>query len=226
MTVSMRGVAAVLLLLPAVALADAGRVTVASGETTLARQRVVQKLERGTVITAGDQLQTGADGNAQLWMQDDTLIAMGTNSSVKLDQYASDRAQYSLSDGGVRMVSGSIRPELHTPMAELSVVGTDFTSIICDKQCGSAEKGLYIMVDKGRVRAKNGAGSVEASSGQIIFVAGPGSAPRLITKKPVGLELAMLGFEFNLELVGFDSDTLIQPLPILPGDDDPSPSAP
>lgn len=220
------GFALAVLLSPAPVMADGGRITTATGDVTLSRQREVQKVERGTVVLAGDQIQTAAGGSAQLWMQDDSLLAIGAASNFRVEQFAPSQhaSRYSLEQGGLRAVSGSLKPVIATPAAEITAIGTDLTGVICAQQCGSAPKGLYVVVDKGQVKVANGAGSVEAKTGQIVFSAGPTSAPRIIAKKPAGVDIAMAGFDFNLELVEFDSDSLVQPLPVIPGDDDPSPS--
>jgi hypothetical protein len=104
-----------LLLAPAVALAQAGRFLLAVGEVTLVRGSQQIRATPGTAVQAGDLIRVGARSNVQLRMSDQSIISLRSNTEFRIDEYSftgrgddSDRSVFSLLKGGMRTVGGAI----------------------------------------------------------------------------------------------------------------------
>jgi hypothetical protein len=135
-----RSLTAVLLvaLFPAAAGAQtaAGRIKSASGAVFVVRKNVAAAAQSGQTLLEADTLRTGPDGRAGVTLRDETRIAIGPNSEVRLDQFLYSPGQGRLgfamriARGIVAYVSGRIAklaPEsvrLETPSAILGVRGT------------------------------------------------------------------------------------------------------
>jgi hypothetical protein len=116
--------------------AAAGRVKSASGAVMLVRQNVATPLAVGEALQEGDVLRTGADGRLGVTLKDETRLALGPGSEVRLDQFMYSPGEGRLgfvlriARGVVAYVSGRIAklsPEsvrLETPAAILGVRGT------------------------------------------------------------------------------------------------------
>jgi hypothetical protein len=217
--------AAILIAAPLAASAG-GRIMLSQGETTLTRGEEALRSERGVSLLAGDRLSTGANSEPQIWMQDDTVFVLGPQSSMQLQNQSSAGSAnpgFALSTGAMRMVTGASRPTVHTAMAKISTIGTDFTAAICTDQCGNNPPGLYVKVDTGEVGARNAHGSVQTGPGLFIFVADAGTAPRLIPPPEGDLPILMARLRFDIEFVGVDLEVVVLPVaPDLPIDPSPS----
>jgi hypothetical protein len=116
--------------------AAAGRVKSASGAVMLVRQNVATPIAVGEALQEGDVLRTGADGRLGVTLKDETRLALGPGSEVRLDQFMYSPGEGRLgfvlriARGVVAYVSGRIAklsPEsvrLETPAAFLGVRGT------------------------------------------------------------------------------------------------------
>jgi hypothetical protein len=195
------------------------------GVTTVTRGEEALRGERGVSLLAGDRLGTGANSDLQIWMQDDTVFVLGPQSSMQLQQASASAGNpgYNLSSGAMRMVTGASRPTVHTEMAKISTIGTDFTAAICTDQCGNNPPGLYVKVDVGEVGARNAHGSVQTGPGPFIYVADADTAPRLVSPPEGDLPILMARLRFDIELVGVDLEVVVLPVaPDLPIDPSPS----
>jgi hypothetical protein len=126
--------------LPSRAAAEAaiGQVKSASGEVTVLRGGVSQKIAAGDRVLQGDVLTTGADGSVGITFADNSMMSLGPDSRLSLDQFAFDTTTHegafdsSLSSGTLAVKSGQIvkqTPEamkVRTPGALLGVRGTEF----------------------------------------------------------------------------------------------------
>lgn len=86
----------------------------------------------------GDTIRTGKDSSAGLIFQDDTLVSLGANSELVVEDFLFDPANHELSfiarlvQGSFSFVTGQIgklapkRVKLQTPNATLGVRGTKF----------------------------------------------------------------------------------------------------
>lgn len=217
--------------LSALAFAPAGgRVTSAVGTALVQRGHEVIPVEKGTVVASGDRMNTARDGTLQWWMEDDSVAAMSALSEVQIRQFEPDagKAVYSLKDGGLRIISGTVHPTVLTPQATVTALGTDFVSFVCSAACaarsGSADsEGLYVSVNVGKVRVQSPAGNIDASAGQTVFLPTQG-APGLLSSLPAFLLTAMAEMQIDMGALSIDggADVIVQPIP--PGEQPGSPS--
>ncbi len=117
--------------------ADAvGRIKLVSGAAFLVRGDKQLPAQAGQILYQSDMLRTGADGSVGLSLKDDTRVALGPSSEVRLDRfnYAPAEGQLALVlrvvRGVVAYVSGRIAKlapdavRIETPAAILGVRGT------------------------------------------------------------------------------------------------------
>lgn len=112
-----------------------GQATVTSGTRTMAAAP-------GMALTAGDSLQTGADGSLGVVLKDNTVLSFGPATSFTLEDYQFEPAQGQLKlgarigPGSLHYVSGAIaklRPqavEIKTPTGVIGVRGTRFVVVV------------------------------------------------------------------------------------------------
>jgi hypothetical protein len=133
-------VAAILLAgaLPAFAQNDAvvGRIKTAAGAVSIVRQNATIPARVGQPLFQSDSVRTGADGRVGITLKDETRLALGPNTDVRIDQFAYSPGQGNLrmvmniARGLVAYVSGRIAKlspdavRLETPSAILGVRGT------------------------------------------------------------------------------------------------------
>ncbi len=171
---------------PALASAGGGRVTFASGQPHIQRGGLQLEATVTTPVAPGDTIVTPLDSAIQWWMDDDSMLSVVPQSSIVIERHdaSQNAADYRMNGGGVRIVSGLIKPTVTAPQAKVIATGTDFSSYDCNKgKCGM-RAGLYVRVTAGLVKAINPAGMVEAKPGQIIFAASASIAPIIITTAP------------------------------------------
>ena len=113
-----------------------GRVKSASGAAFVVRQNVTLPAQAGQPIFESDSIRTGADGRLGITLKDETRVALGPNSDVRIDQFVYSPGQGKLrlvmkiARGLVAYVSGRIAKlspdavRLETPSAILGVRGT------------------------------------------------------------------------------------------------------
>ena len=124
--------------LPAFAQNDAvvGRIKSAAGAVSIVRQNATIPAQVGQPLFQSDSVRTGADGHVGITLKDETRLALGPNTDVRIDQFAYSPGQGSLrmvmkiARGLVAYVSGRIAKlspdavRLETPSAILGVRGT------------------------------------------------------------------------------------------------------
>ena len=122
------------------ALADdpIGQIKTASGKVTIARGNAKADAKAGDEVFRSDIVTTAADSTAGITFDDNSLISLGPNTELALDQFQFDRKTHAgqfdanLRKGTLAVRSGQIvaeRPEamkIHTPAMGLAVRGTDF----------------------------------------------------------------------------------------------------
>jgi hypothetical protein len=116
--------------------ATAGRIKSAAGTVSVVRHGSVIPAQAGQPLFESDTVRTGGDGRAGIMLRDETRMALGPNTDVRIDQFLYSPGQGSLgmvikiAQGLVAYVSGRIAklsPEavrLETPSAILGVRGT------------------------------------------------------------------------------------------------------
>src|SRR6266446_6554206 len=145
----------------------AGKVLTADGDVLVLRGSQILRLSRGAAVESGDQIHTGTDGKVLVVFADSGLVWIRANSDFVVDEYSfaqgrRETAFFSLLKGGARSVTGLIGRRtrsnfrLRVPVATIGIRGTDFSVVICQRDCkdsdgGLAAKGLYGEVLEGRI---------------------------------------------------------------------------
>ena len=113
-----------------------GRIKSAEGAVFVVRQNGVIPAQPGQPLYQSDTVRTGADGRMGVTLKDETRLALGPNTDVRIDQFLYSPGQGSLrlvlniARGLVAYVSGRIAKlspdavRLETPSAILGVRGT------------------------------------------------------------------------------------------------------
>ena len=126
----------------AIAADKAGDVSFAMGEAYVVDAAgKTQAVARGSVVLAGQTLQTGASGHIHLRMVDGAFISVRPQSQLRIDEYHHDpatpsnnRLKFSLEKGTTRSISGRAGEaarenyRLNTPLAAIGIRGTDFVA--------------------------------------------------------------------------------------------------
>ncbi len=145
----------------------AGKVLTADGDVLVLRGSQILRLSRGAAVESGDQIHTGTDGKVLIVFTDSGLVWIRANSDFVVDEYSyaqggRETAFFSLLKGGARSVTGLIGRRtrsnfrLRVPVATIGIRGTDFSVIMCQRDCrdsdgNTAAKGLYGEVIQGRI---------------------------------------------------------------------------
>lgn len=137
-------VAAMLLALhatvPAAMAADeaAGIIKSSRGSVTIERDGRKTAGTVGAAILASDRIVTGADGSAGITLRDETLMALGPNTTLAMNQFAFNSTTHegkldaSVRRGTLAVISGKIAKQsptavkFSTPSSVLGVRGTEF----------------------------------------------------------------------------------------------------
>jgi hypothetical protein len=145
---------------------SAGKVLTAGGDVLVLRASQIVRLSPGASVESGDQIHTGTDGKVLIVFTDSGLVWIRSNSDFVVEDYsyAKDReaAFFSLLKGGARSVTGLIGRRtrsnfrLRVPVATIGIRGTDFSVVMCQRDCmdsngNAAAKGLYGEVIDGRI---------------------------------------------------------------------------
>ena len=180
----------------------AGRVVVSAGDVTIVRgaQRIPAPF--GTQIRAGDQVELGDKSNAQVLFTDQSVVALRSETSFKVEQYEfqgkpaqEQKTLFSLLKGGMRTVTGLIGRVNHdnyavkTPTATVGIRGTNYTLVQCDANCRNpngttAPSGTYGAVTDGRIGVTNQTGERTFGADQYFHVASQTSAPTQLIAPP------------------------------------------
>src|SRR2546422_17862 len=145
----------------------AGKVLSADGDVLVLRGSQILRLFRGVAVESGDQIHTGSDGKVLIVFTDSGLVWIRANSDFVVDEYSytqggREAAFFSLLKGGARSVTGLIGRRtrsnfrLRVPVATIGIRGTDFSVVMCQRDCrdsdgNAAPKGLYGEVIEGRI---------------------------------------------------------------------------
>jgi hypothetical protein len=145
----------------------AGKVLTADGDVLALRGSQILRLSSGAAVESGDQIHTGADSKVLIVFTDSGLVWIRANSDFIIDEYSyaqngRESAFFSLLKGGMRSVTGLIGRRtrsnfrLRVSVATIGIRGTDFSVVMCQRDCrdsdgGLAAKGLYGEVLEGRI---------------------------------------------------------------------------
>jgi hypothetical protein len=145
----------------------AGKVLTANGDVLALRGSQILRLSSGAAVESGDQIHTGADSKVLIVFTDSGLVWIRANSDFIIDEYSyaqngRESAFFSLLKGGMRSVTGLIGRRtrsnfrLRVSVATIGIRGTDFSVVMCQRDCrdsdgGLAANGLYGEVLEGRI---------------------------------------------------------------------------
>src|SRR5467141_4496062 len=145
----------------------AGKVLTADGDVLVLRGSQILRLSRGAAVESGDQIHTGSDGKVLIVFTDSGLVWIRASSDFVVDEYSyaqggREAAFFSLLKGGARSGTGLIGRRtrsnfrLRVPVATIGIRGTDFSVVMCQRDCRdsdgtTAAKGLYGEVIQGRI---------------------------------------------------------------------------
>jgi len=196
-----------LLALPATALSDspevAGRVIVTGpGVSAKSIQGNVRKLERRSVVYAGDTIETG-DSIIQIRFADGSLTSLRPDTVFKIESFqwkgkedGSEQGIFSLIRGGLSTISGLIgksnkkKYAMQTPVATIGIRGTHYALHYCRGNCPkpegmkAANNGLFGSVISGRISVRNQSGDMLFGPDSSFFVGAENLVPRRMQVPP------------------------------------------
>ncbi len=178
-----------------------GRTLVAVGEVVAVRDAKEVPLRAGSEVRLGDTLRVGRDSNAQIRLNDESIVALRSDTEFRIEGFrfrndpASDNALFRLLRGGLRTVTGLIGRvnhdayRLETPVGYVGIRGTHYTLVQCAGQClnkdGSvAPSGAYGGVSDGRIGVGNQSGEKVFGRDEYFYVASITSPPQSLIAPP------------------------------------------
>lgn len=151
-------------------------------------------LAEGSAVSRGARITTGTDSAVELLFQDQTVISLGENTALLLDdlvlvQQASiaERFFVSLSLGAMRFISGIQPPEAYriaTPSLNIGIRGTTLDVVVDEQQATS------VVLREGELELRNGSPVVRRlrTPGHVVIARRPDAPPSLPAKAPAALE--------------------------------------
>ncbi|HYD56026.1 MAG TPA: FecR family protein [Burkholderiales bacterium] len=186
-----------LLAVPAIACAQAGRFLLAVGDVVVARGAAELRAAPGTPVDAGDTVRVGPNSSAQVRFTDESVVSLRAGTVFRVDTYefagsGTGRSFFSLVKGGFRTVTGLIgrlhskeRYQVRTATSTIGIRGTHYTVVHCAGDCASGvADGTYGGVSDGRIGVENQAASVEFGANEFFHVATENSAPQSLIRPP------------------------------------------
>lgn len=128
----------------------AGKIIFSKGVVSLIENNTVTRLlGKGDKLYVGNQLQTSKNAKVIFKLIDGTQISLIENSLFKIKAFSlekkHEKASLSLLKGGLRAITGSLNKNktgqfnLSTPVASIGIRGTDFSAILCTKNCADGQ---------------------------------------------------------------------------------------
>lgn len=116
--------------------ASVGKVSLLKGEATLQREAQKTPLKNGTVLEEKDIIATAKDAQIQLVFEDKTVITLGSESELKIEEYLNDaakpKAKFKFGEGSFKSITGQIgktAPENFTLETKTATIGIRGTTI-------------------------------------------------------------------------------------------------
>ena len=115
-----------------------GNVKTLKGQASIIRNRSAIEAKTGAELFQNDSLKTGADGSMSVVFRDDTLISVGPNSELAINEFRFSPAEGKLSfvarllkgtSAYVSGIIGKLSPQsvrFETPVANIGIRGTKF----------------------------------------------------------------------------------------------------
>ena len=118
--------------------APVGSIKTLKGKASIIRNRSAIEAKTGAELFQNDSLKTGADGSMSVVFRDDTLISVGPNSELAINEFRFSPAEGKLSfvarllkgtSAYVSGIIGKLSPQsvrFETPVANIGIRGTKF----------------------------------------------------------------------------------------------------
>jgi hypothetical protein len=183
---------------PAPARNQAGVIVLAEGNARLATGGTGPRQAKvGDMVSEGDVLSSGKEGEVHVKMQDTGFIVLRPNSRVQIVGYKADggdddKEVLKLIVGGLRSITGWIGKfnsrayRLQTPTATIGIRGTDHEARYIPEGSSEGEAGTYDRVFAGGTTLETATENAAIAPNQAGFVSDrPRERPRLLAAIPV-----------------------------------------
>ncbi len=177
---------------------QAGTIVLVEGDARIAIAGAAPRSAKvGDVVSEGDRLITGKDGEVHITMQDTGFIALRPNTrfwvvNYKAEGAPDDKGIFRLLAGGFRSVTGWIGKfnprgyRVQTPTATIGIRGTDHEPRYIPEGSSEGEPGTYDRVFVGQSYIETAAGQAAIAPDQAGFVSTRQmDRPRLLAGVPV-----------------------------------------
>ena len=176
----------------------AGRILWTVGQVErVSRDGTISPLAKGDPVFEGDVIRSASGSQAQLVMRDEALVAVRSESQLRLTTYAyagredgTERAVVELLKGGLRSVTGAIgrtnkdNYQLKSNGHLVGIRGTDHETFLTDA-------GTFNRVTLGGTYLQSAQGRVELQPGEIGFASHlPGDRPSRLERTPEFMHIA------------------------------------
>jgi len=153
-----------------------GEVQIAKADYVTPQRQIGHQIGSGEPIYMGDQISTGAGGGLQVMLLDQTVMTLGQNAKMTIDEMVYDpksgtgKLNFNVTQGAFRFVSGQIakaNPEnvnIKTPMATIGIRGTLVGGSV---DSGNTLVALLGPGDQTNTSARHGAIEVTTPSGTV-----------------------------------------------------------
>ena len=195
-----------LLAAPSITIAQelAGRVVAAAGEVSIERNAQRSPAPVGTQVAVGDTIHLGRQSNAQIRFSDDSVMALGSETSLNVSEYLfegaapeNQRVLFNLITGGMRTVTGLIgrlnksNYRLRTVSATVGIRGTAYAACqACTGIDGTVLPGTTVGFSEGSGVLSTEAGELLLATGESGYAADAVSLPVRIPTFPQTLQQA------------------------------------
>lgn len=183
---------------------SAGRVVAAAGEVSIERNAQRSPAQVGTQVVAGDTIHLGRQSNAQILFTDDSVMALGSETSLNVSEYLfqgaapeNQRVLFNLITGGMRTVTGFIgrlnksNYRLRTVSATVGIRGTAYAACqACTGIDGTVLPGTTVGFTEGSGVLSTEAGELLLATGESGYAADAVSLPVRIPTLPQTLQQA------------------------------------
>jgi hypothetical protein len=195
----MKALLLIVLLLPGLAMAQAGRFLLAVGDVVVVRGASEIRAEIGSDVRLGDTIRVGSASNAQVRMTDESIVSLRSGSLFRIDDYVfagkvdgTEKSIFSLLKGGMRTITGLIgrtvsreRYAVRTATSTIGIRGTHYTLVQCANDCApGVQDGTYGGVTDGSIGVENKTGERQFGANEYFHVADANSVPQGLIAPP------------------------------------------
>lgn len=186
----------------------AGVVDFVDGSANLSDGSGSRTLRKGTVITAGQTIETGKDSEAHVVFDDGGYLAVRPFSTIRIENVKmvgglDDTLSMTLIRGALRSITGWVGKfdkrsyQLTAGTATIGIRGTDHevALIAVGEEGADGVAGIHSWVNEGGTSLRNAGGAVDVEPGQAAVAPHDGKAPRSQGATPEFLQRRRTRFE-------------------------------